>query len=256
MSLHMSQKASMHDSDSGLLPKHPPILAARWAGWLLLAVFSTSAAFVATFRLPETVVAPFALVPAEGSEPLRASISGELAAIRVQPGQTVQAGEELFQIRSDHVRNDHAKLRQLLEEQRALAERTRKLDEGHTAELAIKDAEIAQAQHELDFRGQHLATARDLLRRAEDLAAHGLISEVELLEHRLVASESEKDRVLTEKLKQQFHLQRQERVTIRDADQIVVLEKGRVAEVGNHDELMARRGLYFYLSSQQLGPAQ
>ena len=44
--------------------------------------------------------------------------------------------------------------------------------------------------------------------------------------------------------------------TIRDADQIVVLEKGRVAEVGNHDELMARRGLYFYLSSQQLGPAQ
>ena len=40
--------------------------------------------------------------------------------------------------------------------------------------------------------------------------------------------------------------------TIRDADQIVVLEKGAVAEVGNHDELMARRGLYFYLSSQQL----
>ena len=41
--------------------------------------------------------------------------------------------------------------------------------------------------------------------------------------------------------------------TIRDADKIVVLEKGAVAEVGNHDELMARRGLYFYLSSQQLG---
>jgi ATP-binding cassette subfamily B protein len=41
--------------------------------------------------------------------------------------------------------------------------------------------------------------------------------------------------------------------TIRDADSILVLEKGRVAEVGSHDELMARRGLYFYLSSQQLG---
>jgi HlyB family type I secretion system ABC transporter len=41
--------------------------------------------------------------------------------------------------------------------------------------------------------------------------------------------------------------------TIREADAIVVLEKGSVAEVGNHDELMAQRGLYFYLSSQQLG---
>jgi ABC-type multidrug transport system fused ATPase/permease subunit len=31
------------------------------------------------------------------------------------------------------------------------------------------------------------------------------------------------------------------------------MEKGQVAEMGTHDELMAQRGLYFYLSSQQLG---
>jgi ATP-binding cassette subfamily B protein len=41
--------------------------------------------------------------------------------------------------------------------------------------------------------------------------------------------------------------------TIREADSILVLERGKVAEMGTHDELMARRGLYFYLSSQQLG---
>ena len=41
--------------------------------------------------------------------------------------------------------------------------------------------------------------------------------------------------------------------TIREAHSIVVLEKGMVAEVGTHDQLMAQRGLYFYLSSQQLG---
>jgi ABC-type multidrug transport system fused ATPase/permease subunit len=43
--------------------------------------------------------------------------------------------------------------------------------------------------------------------------------------------------------------------TIREANTIVVLEKGMVAEMGTHDQLMAQRGLYFYLSSQQLGVA-
>jgi ATP-binding cassette subfamily B protein len=41
--------------------------------------------------------------------------------------------------------------------------------------------------------------------------------------------------------------------TIRNADFILVLEKGRLAEYGSHDALMERQGLYYYLNSQQLG---
>ncbi|NOT63609.1 MAG: peptidase domain-containing ABC transporter [Acidobacteria bacterium] len=41
--------------------------------------------------------------------------------------------------------------------------------------------------------------------------------------------------------------------TIRDADVILVIEKGKLVEQGTHDELMARQGLYYYLNSQQLG---
>jgi len=41
--------------------------------------------------------------------------------------------------------------------------------------------------------------------------------------------------------------------TIREAHSIVVLEQGGIAEIGSHDDLMAQRGLYYYLASQQLG---
>jgi len=37
--------------------------------------------------------------------------------------------------------------------------------------------------------------------------------------------------------------------TIRNADRIVVLDQGNIAEIGNHEELMARRGIYFKLQS-------
>lgn len=39
--------------------------------------------------------------------------------------------------------------------------------------------------------------------------------------------------------------------TIRNADQIVVLNKGRIVEIGNHENLIARKGEYFNLISSQ-----
>jgi ATP-binding cassette subfamily B protein len=40
--------------------------------------------------------------------------------------------------------------------------------------------------------------------------------------------------------------------TVRDADLILVLEKGKLVEQGTHDDLMKREGLYYFLVSQQL----
>ncbi|TAG88235.1 MAG: ATP-binding cassette domain-containing protein [Oscillatoriales cyanobacterium] len=40
--------------------------------------------------------------------------------------------------------------------------------------------------------------------------------------------------------------------TVRNADRILVLDKGILAEQGNHEELMAERGLYYHLAQQQL----
>jgi ATP-binding cassette subfamily B protein len=40
--------------------------------------------------------------------------------------------------------------------------------------------------------------------------------------------------------------------TVKKADQIVVLEKGEIAEKGTHQELVERRGVYFHLVKDQL----
>ncbi len=41
--------------------------------------------------------------------------------------------------------------------------------------------------------------------------------------------------------------------TVRNADKIVVLDKGRIAELGNHEELMKKKGIYYNLYTLQKG---
>jgi ATP-binding cassette subfamily B protein len=44
--------------------------------------------------------------------------------------------------------------------------------------------------------------------------------------------------------------------TVRNADLIVVLDRGRLVEQGDHESLMRRRGLYHHLVSEQLEVAR
>ena len=40
--------------------------------------------------------------------------------------------------------------------------------------------------------------------------------------------------------------------TVKNADQIIVIEKGRIVETGNHEELTSRKGAYYQLVKNQL----
>lgn len=40
--------------------------------------------------------------------------------------------------------------------------------------------------------------------------------------------------------------------TVKNADQILVLDKGRIVEAGDHNNLIERKGIYFELVKNQL----
>jgi ATP-binding cassette subfamily B protein len=40
--------------------------------------------------------------------------------------------------------------------------------------------------------------------------------------------------------------------TVADCDQIFVMDEGRIVEQGTHEELVARRGLYFRMAKHQM----
>ena len=39
--------------------------------------------------------------------------------------------------------------------------------------------------------------------------------------------------------------------TLRKADRLIVLDRGKIVEIGNHDDLMAREGFYYRLYQAQ-----
>ncbi|MCL5774815.1 MAG: ABC transporter ATP-binding protein/permease, partial [Patescibacteria group bacterium] len=97
---------------------------------------------------------------------------------------------------------------------------------------------------------QRLAIARALLRRPKLLVFDEATSSLDSLTEQQI---TETIRSVSENQKHLTVLVAHRLSTIMHADKILVLEKGRVAETGRHDELLALKGLYYAMWRQQIG---
>ncbi len=129
-------------------------------------------------------------------------------------------------------------------ERAALGEFAASLPDGLDTIVGERGAQLSGGQR------QRVAIARAFLKDAPILILDEATSHLDAVSEQAVRSALEllsRDRttvVIAHRLS-----------TVRDADQIIVLEDGRVAEIGPHGDLLARGGLYAHLVSRQLTAA-
>lgn len=195
--------------ESEMLPQDPPPWIVRSTAWLLIALFLTALIVAVVVHLPETVRAPFVLVPKDGADPIQSPRLAVVHKVCVSEGQSVAAKDELFVLRSDEIRGLDTQLHTLTEDLRTREESLAKADSAYNSQLEIKMAEIAQAESEVKFREKHTNSSRELLAGMESLSTKGGISKVELLRLRLDLAASEKDQSVAQRTLQQITLDRQ-----------------------------------------------
>ena len=76
------------DRESELLPQDPPPWFVRSIAWLLISLFGVALLAAILVKLPETVTAPFILVPAGGADPIQSPRMAVINQVCVVVGQS------------------------------------------------------------------------------------------------------------------------------------------------------------------------
>jgi HlyD family secretion protein len=218
------------DAPEPFLEDEPPHWAARGLSLLVLVVFVAAVVGSVVITLPETVSSPFVLVPGHGADPVRASRSGTVAAVRVAEGQMVARGAPVFVIRSSVAGDRSAELRSLetqmtgvedsrfnarqryesqrradAEEERRLAARAAHLRDKLAEQQGLREVREARFKRDLEIQGNDIeitqrelglkrtqyGVAKELADRLERAHRDGVISWLEYNNRRLEATRLE-----------------------------------------------------------------
>jgi multidrug efflux pump subunit AcrA (membrane-fusion protein) len=208
MSSQLTQRGSL-ETESEMLPQEPPPWIVRATAWILVGAFLFALLIAVVMRLPESVHCRFILIPATGADPIQSPRQAIISRVAVEEGQPVKAGEDLFVLRSNEIRDWDTQFGTFTEDLRSKEEGLTQYETAYAAQLEIKKAEIEQAKSEVKFRENHAATSRDLVTRMEKLAKQGGESEIYLVKLKLDLAVSEKDLSVAQRILQQMNLDRQ-----------------------------------------------
>jgi multidrug efflux pump subunit AcrA (membrane-fusion protein) len=195
---------------SGLLSRDPPPRIIQRAAWLIVALFvvGITAAFVV--RIPETIRCPSVLVPESGADPIQSPRRAVVQELRVAEGSIVASGDELFVLKSEEVGDIDMQARSMEEDIRSHEFSLKQADEVNSAELLIKDQEVAQMEDELKFRLSSVNVQKDLVARYDKMNKVGIYTEADLILRKLELEQSEKDLSVAGRTREQVILQRQQ----------------------------------------------
>ncbi|MCM3875301.1 MAG: HlyD family efflux transporter periplasmic adaptor subunit [Thermoanaerobaculia bacterium] len=169
--------------ESPFLPGDPPPFAARSLAWLLIALFIVTVAVAVAVKVPETVVAPFALVPMRGTDPVRASRGGTVTEVLAVEGHPVAKGARLFAIRSQEFGDRSSERKALESSLRGFSESLSNARKRFDSEASARREEARGLADRADYLDRMLTLKREQLtltkeqsERAKKLADQGLAS--------------------------------------------------------------------------------
>ena len=185
----------------------PPHWAARGLSYAIIAIVLVAAVGAVVIRLPETVTADFVLVPARGTDPVKATRHGVVNQVFVGEGQSVKQGDLIATIKSEVAGDRAADLMTIRTQLAGAGESFLNAKSKFTAENLVDEQEmhklaarVVHLEGMIALKRQQLALLKQMSESYEKLYREGIASRAQLTDKQLQVAElaGELERLLSE----------------------------------------------------------